>query len=129
MIRIDSRSWRRGIALRARTTAEGPRSGEHKTAGPLLALATLLGALGAQPPAPSEPPLPAPFRVTVERVLGPETVLLADGRRVRLQGISLPAKAVRPPTAGARLETELRRRVQGKAVWVTAEPANALEWQ
>ncbi len=74
----------------------------------------------------SQKPKPSSsFRAEIAAVDGVAGVRLADGRRVRLQGISLPAQAVRPDGAEQRLRTFLEKRLVGRKLDVFPEDSNA----
>ena len=66
-----------------------------------------------------------PLRATVSRVCGDGEIELEDGQRVRLQGLSLPAEAVRPKGARADLRAFLEDRLLGRAVWVFSRTKTA----
>ena len=65
------------------------------------------------------------FQATVQSTLGCDMVVLEDGRRVRLQGMSLPAPIVRPSGFAAATRRWLQDRVLGQPFWFEPEPANA----
>lgn len=54
-----------------------------------------------------------------------DLILLEDGRRVRLQGITLPSAAVRPAGFERSLREFLSRRLIGAEVWLVPEEGNA----
>ncbi len=55
-------------------------------------------------------------RGQVERIEAPATIVLADGRRLPMQGLELPAQAARPEGAAARLLGFLRERLTRRVV-------------
>lgn len=82
----------------------------------LLGCAPVVGTALAQSPS---------FSATVEDVTGQAVARLADGRTIRLQGLSLPSAAVRPPEFEARLRAFLRESLLQKAIEVFPEESNA----
>ncbi len=71
---------------------------------------------------PAQEPSPAPFQATIAQVKGVE-LWLQDGRRLRLQGLSLPAASIRPPGFLQRLQDFWRAQglLAGQKVWVYPE--------
>src|SRR5688572_10940623 len=61
-------------------------------------------------------------RARVREVHGADLVVLEDGRRVRLLGVSLPAPSVRPEGFSERLREFLRDQLAGKDVVLDMEP-------
>ncbi|MEM7199289.1 MAG: hypothetical protein AAF628_03425 [Planctomycetota bacterium] len=85
--------------------------------------ALTLATATAQEPAPPAPE--TDFWTEVRRIDGIDAVVLADGRRLRLAGLSLPAEAVRPKDLESRLIDLLRARLIGGRTWIEPEGANA----
>jgi len=81
-----------------------------------LVLSFLVATLAAQP---------AAFRAEIDEVASHDTIVLADGRLLRLQGLSLPTAAVRPAAFEARLLRFLKQSLEKKSVWVFPESENA----
>jgi endonuclease YncB( thermonuclease family) len=63
------------------------------------------------------------FRAAVKTVLDGGVLELEDGRKVGLQGVTLPSSAVRTPGFAARLKTALVETIRGggNRVWVTPD--------
>ncbi len=62
-----------------------------------------------------------PFRARAKALRGADLVVLEDGRTVRLQGISLPASAVRPKDFVERLQAFIKKELSHRQVWVVPE--------
>ncbi len=85
----------------------------------------LIATAAAQPPAASTARVQPAFRAGVAEISSPTVIALDDGRAVRLQGLDLPASAVRPDGAGDRLARWLRSALVGQRVWLQPESENA----
>ncbi len=64
---------------------------------------------------------PSPFFARAKTVRGADLVVLADGRTVRLQGISLPPPVVRPEGFVGRLQAFVKEELSRGEVWVVPE--------
>lgn len=87
----------------------------EKSEGLVLSAVLVLGAW-AQGQDPVEP-----FRARAKTLRGADLVVLDDGRKVRLQGISLPAPVVRPKGFVTSLQTFLKDKLSNRQVWVVPE--------
>lgn len=64
---------------------------------------------------------PAPFLARVDAVLAADLLRLDDGRRLRLQGISLPDPVVRPEGLVETLVLALEQSCLGRELWIVPE--------
>lgn len=101
----------------ARTTAKARRAGEPKKK-PLIALLVVVSiATHARTQT-------APFRARVREAPSWNRIELDDGRALRLSGLSLPAAAVCPADADAKLSEFVQQRLLGRSVWIIPEEGN-----
>ncbi|MCC6670435.1 MAG: thermonuclease family protein [Planctomycetes bacterium] len=117
---MDWMSVRRGIASSGGERKQIQSGGGRKKATLLAVL--LLACAGAVPRAQQEPAGTA-FRAQAKDLWGVDLLVLADGRRVRLQGLSLPTPRARPEGFTEALKAHLRASLLGREVWITPERA------
>lgn len=92
-----------------------------------LLLAALFGACAPLPgqrlgPDAAEAPRIGAFSAEVAWLRGADLLELRDGRKVRLQGISLPTPSLRPKDFVTKLQAFLKNRCEQKTLWIEPEP-------